>query len=378
MHYNNFTIQYIEILQRNLHIEIDENENIRFSKNITTDNIKDLIQNLKTIWKNSNTSVKILENKKNSKIQSGLFGLHEDLDLAIRIGFLISDRVVLIDYIFERILNKKNLESINIKQLMEVAIPLVKLLPLAKNGRIVVIPNPFSWNENSKKIIEEVSKKTTLSPSLISMLNMLAICKSCNLHPYTLSNSDEQYERILHSEIDHVDIIGKDLGKYAYEGILGSLISQRILSETSLSCSKNIPIEKYIEVISKDSDFYKEYLTSITNGGSINATENIKGIQKSIDEVLNNRSQNIIKTFKDLEKTSNILGASLSLLAVTITTLPTSIGITGGALVLAGQLGSLLKDETKDTSTIVSVFKELHKICKEKNKFQMYSNPKES
>jgi hypothetical protein len=39
----------------------------------------------------------------------------------------------------------------------------------------------------------------------------------CNLHPYTIANSEEQYNRILSTEVDHVDMIGKDRGKYALE-----------------------------------------------------------------------------------------------------------------------------------------------------------------
>ena len=365
MNYNNFTIQYIQTLQENLHIVVDKNENVLFNRaSVTLNNIKKLIEDLQIIWKKSNSSIEILKRKEDSKIQSGLFGLHEDLDFAIKTGFLISDRVVLIDYLYDRILKKQNPESINIRQIIEIAIPLVKLLPLAKNGRIVIIPNPFSWNKDSKKMIKEVAERTSLSSSLLGMLNMLSICKSCNLHPYTLANSDEQYKRILNTEVNHVDMIGKDAGKYAYEGILGSLISQRVLNETSFSYSKGIPMEKYVEIISKHEDFYKDYLIAITAGGSMNGTENIKSIQNSIDKVLNNYSQSIGETINGLGKTSDILGASLALAAVTIPTLPASVGITGGGLILAGILGGTFKGKTNTENTIVSLFKDLNKESK--------------
>ncbi len=366
MHYNSFTINYIKILKKYLKIDIDNQGNIIYdTTTINIDNISLLIESLRKIWEDSKTAIDILKNKTDSKIQAGLFGLHEDLEFAIKTGFLISDRIVLIDYLFDRVLSKKDIDKINISQVMEISITLVKLLPLAEKGRIVIIPNPFNWNQKSKDLIKEVSEKTTLSISLIGMLNILSICKMCNLHPYTISSSEEQYNRILSKEVDHVDMIGKDRGKYAYEGILGALMSQKLLTETSFSCSKSIPIEKYNEIISKHEKFYEEYLKLITNSGSMNAILEIEKIQHRIDDAIKNGNLSIRKILKGFSKFSDIGGAGLALAAlINPATTPTAVGITGGALILAGQLGSLIKDEKRNESTIISLFKDFQKESK--------------
>jgi hypothetical protein len=365
MHYNSFTINYIRILKKYLKIEINgQGKAIYDTSTVNINDISLLIESLKEIWKDSKTTIEILKNKTDSKIQAGLFGLHEDLEFAIKTGFLISDRIVLIDYLFDRVLSKKDINKINISQVMEISITLVKLLPLAEKGRIVIIPNPFNWNQKSKDLIKEVSEKTTLSISLIGMLNILSICKMCNLHPYTIANSEEQYNRILSTEVDHVDMIGKDRGKYAYEGILGALMSQKLLTETSFSCSKSIPIEKYIEIISKHEKFYEEYLTLITNSGSMNANLIIDRIQYGIDESIKNGNLSIRKILKRFSKISDIGGSGIALAALISPAIPASIGIIGGILSLSGQLSSLIKDKKGNESTIISLFKDFEKESK--------------
>ena len=111
MHYNSFTINYIKILKKYLKIDIDNQGNIIYdTTTINIYNISLLIESLRKIWEDSKTAIDILKNKTDSKIQAGLFGLHEDLEFAIKTGFLISDRIVLIDYLFDRVLSKKDID----------------------------------------------------------------------------------------------------------------------------------------------------------------------------------------------------------------------------------------------------------------------------
>ena len=182
MNYNHFTIDYIKSIKRNLKIEIDDSGNaIFFPDSITNNDLINLKDDLKSIWDSSASAINILKDKHESIIQSGLFGLVNDLDKAIKIGFLTGDRVVLIDCLFERILLRREPNKIDRTKLGVVTNVLVQALPLAESGRIVIIPSPFNWNHNSKKIIEEVSNITPMTPDLMSLLNMLSITKLCKL-----------------------------------------------------------------------------------------------------------------------------------------------------------------------------------------------------
>ncbi|MBL4593515.1 MAG: hypothetical protein JKX68_06835, partial [Flavobacteriales bacterium] len=108
MNYNQFTIDYIKAIQNNLCIEVNSNnEAVFFPDKIDSQKIENPKKELSEIFTYSQSSIEILKDKTESSVQAGLFGLVNNLDKAVKIGFLIADRIVLIDYIFERILSKK-------------------------------------------------------------------------------------------------------------------------------------------------------------------------------------------------------------------------------------------------------------------------------
>lgn len=361
MHYNNFTIKYLEAIKQNLKIEPNENnETFCHPDTINLENIIALRKELESIWDISESAIALTTNKHDSTIQSGLFGPINDFDLALRTGFLLGDRIVLIDYIFDRVLSRKKPELVNREHLCSVANSLVKVLPLAREGRIVIIPNPFIWNPYSKRIIKEVSDKTPITIPLMSMLNMLSICKECNLHPYTIAESNDTYNAIINDQIDHVDVIGKDGSQYAYEGLLGSLLSERLLNKAEFSYIKDVPIEKYIEIISQHKGFYSEYLSQITSGGSLNADSNIERIRDSFVTTIKNGNFNTMRVAKGIAAASGIGSGGVALLAAT-TIISAPIAITGAALGVFASLGAILSNKTKDENTIISLFENLSK-----------------
>ena len=361
MHYNHFTIDYIETIKRNLKIVVNEKgEALYFPDSITDEDIINLRNELQSIWGNSQSAISILQSKHDSTIQSGLFGLVNELETALKIGFLIGDRVVLLDYLFERILLRKEPNKIDRIQLGVIVSSLVAVLPLAQTGRIVIIPTPFNWNAEAKKIMEEVSTRTRLTTELMSMLNMLSITKTCKLHPYTIAESDEYYTSIINNQIDNVDAIGKDGGQYAYEGILGALLSEKLLKETELSFALNVPMEKYYKIISSNKDFYLKYLSLITTGGSLNAQNNIGKLRNDFLKIIKERNKKIPNT---VAKVMTVIGSfgsgSISLLGAT-SVISAPLAITGAALGLSATLTGLVNSKEEKEDIIISVFKKLH------------------
>lgn len=359
MHYNIFTIKYLEAIKNNLKIERNEdNQTFCLPENISIEDIISLRAELESIWGMSESAIEITANKHDSIIQSGLFGPINDFDLALRTGFLIGDRIILIDYLFNRLLTRKKTEVVNLEHLCSIANTLVNLLPLAIEGRIVIIPDPFTWNPYAKQIIKEVSEKTLLTIPLMSMLNMLSICKECNLHPYTIAESNDTYNAIIKDQIDHVDAIGKDSSQYAYEGLLGSLLSERLINKAEFSYIKDIPIEKYAKIISQHTGFYSEYLSQITSGGSLNADSNIEKIRDSFVTTIKNGNSSILRIAKRIAAASGIGSAGIALLAAT-TVISAPIAITGAVLGSIASLGAILNNKNKDENTIISLFKNL-------------------
>lgn len=361
MHYNQFTIDYIKSVKSNLKIEFDTNGNaLYFPDSITPTDILNLKNDLQQIWSNSNSAITLLETKHDAKIQSGLFGLVNELDTALKVGYLLGDRVVLTDYLFERLLLRKEPSKINLLHLGVIASSLVNTLPLAEAGRIVIIPNPFTWNPESKKIINEVSSRAEISVDLMSLLNMLSITKRCQLHPYTIAESQTVYSSIINSQIDNVDAIGKDGGAYAYEGILGALLSEKLLNETELKVALDIPLSKYFEIISANEEFYSKYLSQITSGGSLNAQNNIDNLRNSLRKEIDEKNK---IQFPSIAKTATVvagLSSGTIALASVITVVAAPLQIFGAALALSATLTGLVNGKDKEEQPIISVFHKLY------------------
>lgn len=361
MHYNQFTIDYIQAIKRNLNIEFNEDgEALFFPEAVKDSDIVKLKNDLQSFWPNSGSAIDIVRSKRDSTIQSGLFGLVNDLDTALKIGFLMGDRVVLIDYLYERVLLRKNPNLIDRIHLGTIASSIVASLPLAETGRIVVIPNPFSWYPEAKKIIEEVSTKTILTVDLMSLLNMLSITRICNLHPYTIAESESIYSSIIDNHIDNVDAIGRDGGQFAYVGILGALLSEKLLNETELKFALNIPLTRYFEIISSNKDFYFKFLSDITAGGALSASNNISAIRNAVLKSIQERNKMYLETYAHAaEIVGGIGGGAISLLgAASVISAP--LAITGAIMALSATLTGLVNNREKDEQPIISVFNKLY------------------
>ena len=189
----------------------------------------------------------------------------------------------------------------------------------------------------------------------MSLLNMLSITKRCKLHPYTIAESKDRYVSIIDNQIDHVNVIGIDAEQYAYEGILGALLSERILDETNLNVALNIPISEYFNIVSSNKEFYRQYLMALTQGGSLSAQNNIDNIKREIKRALEERNRRYIELFK---KGVNIIGGVGILGTASIISAPLSLA--GAVLSLSPTLISLMKDSHGDNNAaLISVFSNL-------------------
>lgn len=360
MHYNHFTIDYIESIKRNLNIYLDDYGRANFFRDtISEENILNLSKDLETIWGRSSSSIKIIKEKHDAKVQSGLFGLVNDLEQAVKIGFLLGDRVVIIDYLFERILQRNNPSDINITHLGAICTYLVSLLPLAKKGRVVIIPNPLIWHDQTKQVMLEVSQKTILSPNLMSLLNMLSITRLCQLHPYTIAESDDVYQDIINTQIDNADVIGKDAATYAYEGIVAGLLSEKLVNRTEFTGFDDLPIEQFYETVSNHDGFNRAFIERIISGGSLNAEQNI---EKLISDLKSNQGDNSVLDFKKpIANTMSIVGGTISL-ASTLYTISAPLIATGALLGLSSTLVDLIPSkEGNDQDIVISLLSKFYK-----------------
>jgi hypothetical protein len=358
--YNHFTINYITAIIEALDIKLQDNEEaLIVPSTITIEKLRVLKTRLDNIWIDSGSSIDICVNKHDTKIQSGLFGLVDDFKKAIQIGFLISDRVVLVDYLYDRILSLKNLEKTNIPNLCAIVTNLAGLLPLAIKGRIVIIPSPFSWNDDAKDMMEKcVMNNVPLNVNTMSLVSLLSITKKCNLHPYTISESIENHDEILSFDITPAQALTKVTLDYANEGILAALLTEKTLMSEGFITSNTIPLSLYQEITQKDNDFNRKYMKAIVAGGEIDADSIACDIKKSIVDEIKNSDKNKLKKFLPYATGASSMGsyglAFFYASSVPLSGLAAFFGVTS-------TLFSLLIGNDKQNDPVVKVFAELKK-----------------
>lgn len=359
--YNHFTINYITTIITTLEIEISSNgEAIIYPERISTQKLITLKENLEIIWRDSETAIDICKKKHDAKIQSGLFGLVNDFHKAMQIGFLISDRVVLIDYIFDRLLRRSDLTKVNIPHFCAVASELASLLPLANRGRVVIIPNPFSWSEESKQLIcaciEDSNEAFT--PYMMAMVNMFSVVKLCKLHPYTIAESDANYDEITSVNISAGNIASKTSIVHAKKRLLGSLFTERSLMREGFVTSQNITISKFQEIIQGNERFHSEYLNRILSGGEIDLSVISNDLETSILNEINNSD---VSSLKKLNPSGAVLlsggGYGLSYFCAASPTLSALGALLGFSSTILG----LLPGKNVNDDPVVKVFSELKK-----------------
>ena len=362
-HYNHFTISYIEIICKYLKIEKDSSNNFIYLPEFTTDeDLTGLKDALGSIWIAVNDSVTILQEKKDSRLQSCLFGVVNDFDLAMKTGYLISDRVVLVDYVYGRLLSNTSPGKIDKEKLGVVATNLASCLELAKAGRIVIIPMPLNWFPETKELITIASSEFILNPALMSLLSILSIAKKLNLLPFTIAESDNEYMEITKNQIDATKLSGSDIGTSSYKSILGALLSEKILRDSKFSILLNLPLEKYSNIIASNKGFYLKFISRLTEGSSL--YEDV-----IIDEISENLQREIIENDKSIFDNLNIkiggvigvAGAAVSVVAA-FADISAIAKISGAALSLFSRFSGLFKQKSpSEDKIIIAVFRTLYK-----------------
>lgn len=361
--YNQFTISYIEAICKHLKIETDSiGKTIFVPSRITFKDILELKGTLDELWSKADQSIQIIKQKQDSKLQSCLFGLVDDLDLALRTGYLISDRVVLVDYLYERILRKKKPEQINLQRLGVIASGLCGGLQLAKDGRLVIIPHPFGWHSKTKEFIAQVSSEALLDPASMSLLSTLSIANLCHLLPYTISESDEAYNQITNDHLNLLSSTRKTTTNTAYKSILGALLSEKLITQTNFNILTEVPIIQYSSIIRNNENFYLKFIERITTGGLPYSDINVNTLSKSLqNDIIDN-------DVKMLNKLNSLFGSvtGISSAAITIASIsyPLAVSLKALAAILgfSSRLSSLKKFDESEDKVIIAVFKNLYQV----------------
>ena len=210
-------------------------------------------------------------------------------------------------------------------------------------------------------MMKDVTSKGEINLEIMSMVNMLAITKLCNLHPYTIAESDEMYSTIINQQLDLTDIAGKDTGNYAYSGLLGALLAEKLLNQKELQSIQHVDLKQFSNIVASQKNFYAQFLSEITQGGSMNASLNIEKLKTQIEKAIDEREKNLMKSILNIAAQSGGISGGGIALAATVTAVSAPLQVVGALLALSSSFSGMLSPSNNSEQPIISVFKELQK-----------------
>jgi hypothetical protein len=124
-------------------------------------------------------------------IQTVGFGLAPDFDQFIKLGFLYGDRVVLWDFLSNRLLLENS--GISNLDLANTACKLLMLKPAVERGAVVILPHPMEWSNLAEMVAEDLQEQRVRSGAVFGIsMALSAVEEGLPLHPFTLLGNEAQ------------------------------------------------------------------------------------------------------------------------------------------------------------------------------------------
>ncbi len=354
-----FTLDYISILKRNLLVEVDGFGRSSFApKFIDNARVAKLKNDLSDLWSDQENARESVRNQDGAFLQSVGYGLAEDFDLFLKVGYLLGDRVVLWDYIYGRMLKNKKIDDVDHYELCRVAENIIWAEDLANQGSLVILPQPFEWHKPSRDAFVKIAQSQPVTPSILGLVTTHAVAFDLNVHPYTIATSTSSYRNILDKHKQFYDESRKIEDKYLYETLLSGLLSTRLLSDIRFEEALGKPLSEFHSVVANRKEFYQEFKKKLSEGGSLESEQNLKLLSESLEKEILSVSAKAKDAVDEFAKNGAVVGGVLGLLSAFG---DPSYAIPSAALSLVTAVGSLLTVNNSKKNIVTTVFSKLLK-----------------
>lgn len=174
-------------------------------------------------------------------IQTVGFGLAPDFDQFIKLGFLYGDRVVLWDFLSNRLLLEKS--GISNLTIAKTACELLLLKPAVERGAVVILPHPVEWSGLAKMVAEDLKQQGKRSAAEFGLsMALSAVEEGLLLHPFTLLRSDSQPKA-------SPAICGHEGDLYSKENYVFQKALTAMLSNLRLAYLQNVSASEFQRIV---------------------------------------------------------------------------------------------------------------------------------
>ncbi len=357
------SLEYINAIEDRLNITINNGEPVFIFDRIKKKNIKKLKSEISDIYTEDIEGLLHQTYKDGKSLIQGVgFGLVNDFEKFIKVGMLYSNRVILWDYLWGRILRDIDNYKNNLADIGIVSNNLIKIKQSISQGGIVILPHPTSWNKNTSTILNELREKKELyNTTNFGLASSLSVALDLNIHPYTLY--DENTPSIGGSK-EFDKLINDDKNDYL-------LNITRLLDEKPFELINDISANQFYSFLTEYPDFFSEFRDTflIPNEGKSDAEkiQIFESRKKSVIDAIELRNKSRKKTaLANTAERVTYLAALANIIFGITTANPEIPLITSAITSLSASLAKHLFElsKNKETNTMIIGFEKLNEIKK--------------
>lgn len=282
------SIKYLEVIKQRLYIEKNEiQQPVFFRSRINKFSLERLKSDINDLYKSSLLGNALTDTasftKEKELIQTVGYGMVEDFQRLVKMGFLLGDRVVIWDLLFTRILSEISDNYKYFDLVGSVACNLILLEELVNQGAIVILPPPVTWNEQTQKVIAKVDEKD-LSNANFALLSVLSIIEDFTLHPYTY------FEK----EVPRFPSIDSDYYNKQQFQLHNSL--SKLFNDNNFVFLDGISTNSFYSIINENQEFSRELrklFNPETNQSNEQSAKNFQQVITDIEKMKNIRNRNL-------------------------------------------------------------------------------------
>lgn len=357
------SIDYINAIEHRLKISFDNTEPVFVFDRITKKDIDKLRVEISDVFSEDLEGMLHQTFTDGGKIIQGVgFGLVNDFEKFIKVGMLYSNRVILWDFLWGRILRDAENYKKNLKEIGVVSNNLIKIKESVLNGGIVILPHPLNWNKNTVKVINELKEKPSLyNTTNFGLVSTLSVALELNIHPYTLFDENTPN---LGGSMEFNNYYNSDKTEYLYN-------ITKLLDEKPFELINEVSVNDFYRFLKEYPDFFSEFRDTflIPNEGKSEAEKL---------QIFNSKKNSIIKALEQRNKSSkrnNMISTAerithLSALANIVYGLTTANPVVpliiSAITSLSASLGKHILElsKKKETNTLILGFEKLKEISK--------------
>jgi hypothetical protein len=286
-------------------------------------------------------------------LQTVAYGAFDDLDLATKIGFLLGERVVLWDILASRLLDDRN-GTYNVDLIGAVANSLVALSPLARKGHIVILPHPSTWHDGALSACKRLALDHLATPKLIGLVSTFAVANELGLHPYTVVETQEEYDQLRGS----ARAAAADDSDQLFRTTVAALSATQILEDERFVELLGVSTETFHDTVANRASFYAAFRDRVVGDTFSNTQHRIKAMANELATCLESINTDVRDSLGRASSGASVIAGTISLLlSLGGPSVPAKIA---AALALAASTGRLLDGKKPQKAPVVhAVFQEL-------------------